>query len=204
METLDVRGLACPEPVIRVRKAILQHPNSALQVLVNNPATVTNVTRMATSLGAQVASEELPGGEVRLSITTAAAPPEQQPAVELEACGTQPPTGGRAVVLVKNNVMGLGDDRLGRVLMKAFLKTLKNAQPPPAALIFVNNGVMLTTEGSEEIATLRELADAGTDIISCGTCLDFFGRLDKVLVGTVGNMLDIVERLNAAPKIITP
>ena len=113
-------------------------------------------------------------------------------------------TPARATEIVKNNVMGQGDDELGRILMKAFLNTLKSADPPPAEIIFVNNGVHLTTAGSEEVETLRELAGMGVEIVSCGTCLDFFGKLGQVEVGTVGNMFDIVERLNRASKIIVP
>ena len=115
-----------------------------------------------------------------------------------------PAPGGRATVFLNNNVMGIGDDQLGRILMKAFLKTLKSAEPLPAEIICVNNGVHLTAEGSEELPVLQELAAKGVEIVSCGTCLDFFKKLDKVKVGIVGNMFDIVGRLNKAAKIIAP
>lgn len=203
METLDLRNLACPEPVIRTRQAIAAHPQSVLEALINNAATLTNVTRMARSLGAEVVSEQLDSGEYRLTIATPAAPVEDVPAPQAEPCEVGGPR-GRATVFIKSNVMGLGNDQLGRVLMKAFLKTLKNAEPLPAEILCVNNGVHLTTEGSEELGALGELAERGVEILSCGTCLDFFGKLDQVRVGGVANMLDIVTRLNRAAKIIAP
>jgi selenium metabolism protein YedF len=202
VETLDLRNLACPEPVIRAKRAIEEHPNSVIELRINSPATVTNVARMARALGAEVASRELPGGEYSLTVTTGQ-PPAPQPELEPAAADAQAPPQG-ATILLNNNVLGLGDDRLGRVLMKAFLKTLKSAKPLPREIICLNNGIHLTTEGSEEIPTLLELAELGVDVMSCGTCLDFYGKLDKVRVGIVGNMLDIVTRLNRAAKIITP
>jgi len=203
MVQLDVRDLACPEPVIRTKKAIEANPGSVIEIVLNHPASLTNVTRMAKSMGAAVETEELAGGEYKLNVTTGQAPVSEGPAPELVACDL-PGAPVRATVFVKSNVMGLGDDELGRILMKAFLKTLKSTQPPPAEIIFVNYGVHLTISGSEEIETLKELAGMGVEIVSCGTCLDFFGKLEQVEVGTVGNMFDIVERLNRASKIIAP
>ena len=203
METLDLRNLACPEPVIRTKRAIEANPGALLTILLNNAASRENVTRMAMSLGAAVEWEEVAQGEFQLSVTApvGAATPETEP--EMIACDL-PAGAARATVFVKNNVMGLGDDELGRILMKAFLKTLRDADPLPACLIFVNAGVHLTTEGSEEIATLKELESKGVEIVSCGTCLDFYGKLEALEVGVVGNMFDIVDRLTRAPKVIAP
>ncbi len=202
METLDLRNLACPEPVIRAKQAIEKHPNSVIELLINSSATLSNVTRMARTLGALVASRELPGGEFAVTVTTGEPPTPETKVSPDELEG--PSSAGRATILLRNSVVGQGDDRLGRVLMKAFLKTLKSSDPLPAEIICVNAGVHLTTEGSEEIPTLLELAELGVDVMSCGTCLDFFGKLDKVRVGIVGNMLDIVTHLNRASKIIAP
>ena len=105
---------------------------------------------------------------------------------------------------IHNNVLGHGDDELGRILMKAFLKTLRSVQPLPAKLLFINAGVHLTTEGSEEIPTLQDLADLGVEILSCGTCLDYYGKADKLRVGLAGNMFDIVDSLVRAAKVIVP
>ena len=203
METLDLRSLACPEPVIRTKQAIEAHPNSVLAVLVTSATTVTNVTRMARAMGADVRQEEAAGGEFRLTLTTSSGQAAPSVAPQPEPCGVPAP-GGRSTVFLNNNVMGIGDDQLGRILMKAFLKTLKSAEPLPAEIICVNNGVHLTAEGSEELPVLQELAAKGVEIVSCGTCLDFFKKLDKVKVGVVGNMFDIVGRLNKAVRIIAP
>jgi len=199
MAILDLRNRPCPEPVVETKRAIEANPNSVLEILLNHPASVTNVTRMATSLGATVEKEELGENEVKLVVTTGEPAPQTETAPQPTEAHA-----GQATVFIKNNYMGLGNEELGRVLMKAFLKTLKTTTPLPREIIFINNGVHLTTTGSEEVETLRELAEAGVEIVSCGTCLDYFGKLDKVEVGSVGNMFEIVERLNRAAKIIAP
>ncbi len=203
METLDLRNLECPQPVLRAKEAIETSPDAVIVALVSQALSCENVSRMAKSLGASVETEELDDGEFQLTITPAEAPaaPVALPALVAYGAAAAP---GRAVVLIRNDVLGRGDDKLGRILMKAFLKTLKSAEPLPAKLLFINAGVHLTTEGSEEIEALRELADLGVEIVSCGTCLDYFGKLDQVKVGVAGTMFDIVDSLVRAAKVITP
>lgn len=203
METLDLRNLECPQPVLRAKEAIETSPDAVIVALVSQALSCENVSRMAKSLGASVETEELDDGEFQLTITPAEAPAEPVALPELVARGVEAAP-GRAVVFIRNDVLGRGDDKLGRILMKAFLKTLKSAEPLPAKLLFINAGVHLTTEGSEEIEALRELADLGVEIVSCGTCLDYFGKLDQVKVGVAGTMFDIVDSLVRAAKVITP
>jgi len=203
MEPLDLRDLACPEPVIRTKRAVEANPDAVLTILLNSPASRENVARMAKSLGAEVEAETLADGEFQLTITTGQPQEPLATEPELMAC-TPSVASARATVFVKNSVMGFGDDALGRILMKAFLKTLKNSEPLPECIVFVNGGVHLTTEGSEEIDTLKELEGLGVAIVSCGTCVDYFGKLGQLEVGSVGNMFDIVERLNHASKVVAP
>jgi len=200
MGPLDLRGLPCPEPVVRTKKAIEANPNAVLVVLTDQASQRDNIARMARSLGASVQSEALPNGDFQLTLTTGAPQRAAEPAPVTEPCAAPV----RAVVFIKNNVVAHGDPALGRILMKAFLKTLKSLDPLPSAILFLNNGVHLTTEGSEEIPILTELASLGIEIVSCGTCLDFYKKLDQVRVGIVGNMFDIVDRLHRAPRVIAP
>ena len=50
--------------------------------------------------------------------------------------------------------------------MKAFLNTLWDYEPKPSKLLFINNGVRLTTEGSEVLATLGLLEEKGVQVFS--------------------------------------
>ena len=76
--------------------------------------------------------------------------------------------------------------------------------PPPATLIFANSGVRLTTEGSELIDDLAALAAAGMNIVSCGTCLDYYGLVDSLRVGVPSNMYEIASLLVAADRVVRP
>ena len=121
------------------------------------------------------------------------------PAAEAPA---DPPS--QNVILIESRTIGDGDDELGAILMKAFLKTLKEVAPRPGALLFLNAGVHLTTEGSPYLADLRELAGMGVTLLSCGTCLDYYHLQDQLAVGKVTNMFEIVSRLTAADRILRP
>lgn len=67
MNTLDARGLSCPEPVIMIRKAMMSNEN-AYEIIVDNVASRENVTRYANHQGYNVAVKE-EDGEFTLSIT---------------------------------------------------------------------------------------------------------------------------------------
>jgi len=98
--------------------------------------------------------------------------------------------------------MGHGDDALGEKLMVSFLKTLKEMGDELWRLVFVNNGVKLTIEGSDVLTVIQELEREGIHILVCGTCLTYFDLLDKKQVGETTNMLDIVTAMQLADKVI--
>ena len=97
-----------------------------------------------------------------------------------------------------------GDDDLGALLMRSFLKTQAQLEHPPEAIIFYNDGVKLCCEGSLLLDDLRSLEAAGIEIIACGTCLNFFELADKLRVGRVTDMLEIASRLADAGRIVRP
>jgi len=110
----------------------------------------------------------------------------------------------RPVVVIAGETLGQGDDALGAVLMRAFLKTLAKAEPRPRALVFQNGGVKHVVEGAALVEDVRALAATGVEVLSCGTCLDWFGLKDRVAVGVVSNMHDIVTLLLRASSVIRP
>ena len=107
------------------------------------------------------------------------------------------------MVLIVQDKIGRGDDRLGALLMQNFLKTLKEMGPSLWRLVFLNSGVKLTVEGAEALEPLKELESEGVSILVCGTCLNHFGLLEKKQVGETTNMLDIVTSLQVAEKVIS-
>ena len=110
----------------------------------------------------------------------------------------------RVVAFIASDRFGEGDPELGRILMRAFIKTVGELEPRPGKLIFANGGVRLTTEGSDLLPDLAALADQGIEIISCGTCLDFFGLVDRLEVGVASNMYEIAQALVEADRVVKP
>jgi len=111
---------------------------------------------------------------------------------------------GKIVIFIGSEVMGRGDEELGRILMSAFLDTLSQFMPPIEKVIFVNSGVKLAVEGSPVLDQLRNLEQIGIQILCCGTCLNYFGLKEKLDVGEVSNMYAIIEALSRAQKVLTP
>jgi selenium metabolism protein YedF len=100
--------------------------------------------------------------------------------------------------------MGGGDEALGSFLMKAFLKTLLDLETKPNRLILINSGVQLASEGSKVLDSLIALSEKGVDILSCGSCLDFYGLKGKLKVGVVSNMVEIIQSMMEADRLIRP
>jgi selenium metabolism protein YedF len=99
--------------------------------------------------------------------------------------------------------MGRGEPELSSTLMKMFLYTTAESDEPPAKIIFINSGVRLVTENDEAAAHVRRLAAAGTDVLVCGTCLDYYGLTDSLQVGRVSNMYEIQAALVGAGLLVS-
>jgi selenium metabolism protein YedF len=112
--------------------------------------------------------------------------------------------GRRTVLLVAGDELGQGSPQLGRILIRSFLKTLAGAAERPYRALFLNGGVRLTSEGSELLEDLRALEALGVEILSCGTCLDFFHLKEKLKAGRISNMAEIVETLTTADLVVRP
>ena len=108
----------------------------------------------------------------------------------------------KIMVMCATDRLGFGDDALGSKLMVNFLRTLKEMGDELWRLVFVNNGVKLTIEGSDVLEDLKGYEKRGLKILVCGTCLDHFNLLDSKQVGETTNMLDIVTAMQLADKVI--
>jgi len=196
-ELVDARGMACPAPVVKTRDA-LKGGAREIEVLVDNSTARDNVTRFAASQGCEVTVGE-EAECFRLFISrTACAPAEMVEAVtDLDAAGR------KTVVVLSSDTMGRGEEELGRILIKAFLNTLTENDPPPWRVVLFNRGVLLAGEGADTVEALAHLGELGVEILVCGTCLDYFGLKEKVAVGTVSNMYDILTTMLAAANSIT-
>lgn len=199
METIDAKGQACPMPVVRAKKALSEMGNGMLEVLVDNKTAMHNLENLGKSLKIATQSEERGEAEFAVVFTKDAADARTEDC----GCGELVPAGDKVVVL-SSDVMGSGDDELGATLMKAFVFALTQQDELPATILAYNGGVKLTVEGSPVLDDLKKLAEAGVEIMSCGTCLNHYGLSDKLAVGEVTNMYVIVEKQLNARVVVRP
>ena len=189
---LDARGLACPEPVLLTRKALAQGGFTLLEVIVDDPAARENVLRSANHSQCPIQEVVDEGPVTRIVLRPAASAPGPAAAPAPEPL---PEPGRGATLLLAAAGIGAGDEQLGALLMRTFLYTLTEREPPPARIILMNGGVRLAVAGSESLVNLRRLADLGVDILVCGTCLEYLGLKAELAVGRVSNMYEIADLL---------
>jgi len=197
MKEIDARGLACPAPVLHTKATLQEDKPAAVKVIVDNGASQQNVQRFLESQGFQTTLKQQ-GADYVVVGTCGSEPREHAQAASVPEVDAK-----KIMVLCATDRMGFGDDELGLKLMVSFLRTLKEMGPDLWRLVFVNNGVKLTIDGSEVLDDLQAYEKAGLKILVCGTCLNHFKLLDRKQVGETTNMLDIVTAAQLADKMIS-
>ena len=201
MITVEARGEQCPIPVVKTLKVINEMKAAdTIETHVDNETAVQNLTKLAESKNFKVKSEKIE--EKHFVVTMEAAPAEGAAEDPVPVC--IPDRKGNTVYAFSTNCMGLGSDELGATLMKGFIYAVSQLDELPKTMLFYNGGAKLTVEGSASLEDLRSLQAQGVEILTCGTCLNFYGLSDKLAVGEVTNMYTIVEKLNSAAHIVKP
>ena len=187
MANIDARGLQCPQPVIVTKKALEEMTSGEVIVIVDNATAKENISRFATNMNYQYEVEDKEGCYY----------------IKVKKIEEGKKTKNNDfVIVITSDKLGAGEDKLGQLLMKTYTYTLTETKPYPKAVIFINSGVKLAVEGSEALENIQKLAKLDIEIISCGTCLDYYNIKDKLEVGIIGNMYTIVEYMNNAAKVI--
>jgi len=199
MKEIDARGLACPAPVLQTKAALQEEESPNLRVVLDNAASQQNVQRFLDSQGYET-ELRAEGADFWVIGTRGNARQRQEADGPAAEAALQP---GKIMVMCATDRMCFGDDELGKKLMVNFLRTLKEMGPELWRLVFVNNGVKLTIDGSEVLEDLQAFEKEGLTILVCGTCLDHFDLLARKQVGVTTNMLDIVTAMQLADKVIS-
>lgn len=191
--TVDARGLSCPQPVVLTKKALETSEVNEVLTIVDNTVALENVSRLLDTLKlAPIINEK--DGDYYIDIVKSE---------DLTGLSMANGSSGDTVILISSNLLGNGDEKLGAILMKGFIYTLTQLNGVIKCLIFMNAGVLLTTEGSELLEHIKHLEEQGVEILSCGTCLEFYHLSDKLQAGSVSNMYTITEKMTEAAKLIT-
>lgn len=193
---VDARGQLCPKPVIMTKKELDKLSNGIVTTIVDNEVAKDNVSKLAISYGYSFIIDKGKDNEYYIHITKGGIGEEPDSNVCI------PDTFKDLTIAIGSDKMGDGGEELGKILIKSFIYTVKETTPWPATMVFFNSGVYLTCEGSEVLEDLKALANEGVEIISCGTCLDYYNIKDKLQVGEIGNMYSIYEKMRNANNTI--
>ena len=205
-KTVDARGMACPLPVVNAKKASEEMTQGGtLTVLVDNEIAVQNLTKFGNSKSFTVSSEKKAEKDfaVTFQIPANGTQPSQSASSNTPACAPDSKRHGLVAVL-SANTMGNGEEQLGKILMKSFIFALTKQDQLPETILCYNSGAYRTCEGSDSLEDLKSLEAEGVKILTCGTCLDFYGLKEKLAVGGVTNMYEIVEIMENAETIVRP
>jgi len=197
---VNAMGDQCPIPVVKTMKAIeaLTEP-ATLEIHVDYEIPVQNLSRFASERGYAVSGEKLDDNHyiVKMTVSDLSAAKGSD-----NSAGCIPDLRGETVIAIGSDCMGNGDDKLGATLMKGFIYAVSQQQELPRTILFFNGGAKITAEGSVSIEDLKNMEAQGVEILTCGTCLNYYGLEGKLAVGSVTNMYVIVEKLTEASKVI--
>lgn len=188
MKKIDARGLECPKPVILTKIELDAMEEGEVETTVDNEVAKENLKKLAESLACEFSFKK--EGEFYICKIK-----------KVKGCRITEKEDS-LVLGIGTDVMGHGDEKLGKLLMKSFMYTVRETGPLPKSICFFNGGVRLTCEGSEVLDDIKALSDNGVEIISCGTCLDYYNIKDRLKVGEISNMYTIYEKLKDSDRNI--
>lgn len=191
MVKVNAVGEVCPKPVIMTKKALKEIESGVVEVSVDNVTSKENVEKMAKEMGHIFETKQ--DGDVFV-ITITKAGEKQENSSEEE----------NIVISIGSDKMGEGEDELGKVLIKGFIYALTEAETLPKTVLLYNKGVLLASTFEDTVKDLKVLEERGVEILSCGTCANFYHVQDQIKVGTLTNMYTILERQMKAAKVIKP
>lgn len=191
---IDARGIGCPRPVIMAEEALSGMAEGTVEVLVDNDASVENLKRFAGKKGfhAEVARKE-PFWKVTITKGYGC----DMPATE----GDKPDRPKDVLLVIATDTLGK-DERLGRILIKAFFETMKVTRELPHTIFLMNTAVRFTTTDEEMIPLLRDFSDMGVEVFTCGTCLKHFDIEKDLKVGYRGTTNHFVEGIKDFAKTV--
>lgn len=197
MIKIDAMGLACPLPVIHTKKALKNiEENGSVETIVDNISSMENLVKMAKEMGLESSNEKVEEHQYRIVITKGEG--------GITAVSNDAASNEKMVIAISSDKMGEGIDELGSVLMKGFIYTLTEMDIIPTTILLYNGGAKLTVENAPTLEDFKTLEEMGVEILTCGTCLNYYDLGDKLAVGEVTNMYTILERLQGADKLIRP
>ncbi|MZP66991.1 MAG: sulfurtransferase-like selenium metabolism protein YedF [Bacteroidales bacterium] len=200
----DTSGQLCPAPLIATKRALRETAQGeSFQVITDNPASFSNISRFLNDNGIPFSFTELEGKWTLTVRKTGSAGENSDPS---EYCSTDIPhfSKGSFIVVFSSDKMGEGDENLGCLLMRNFILAIKELDLLPAKMVFYNSGVHLVSDKSPVLSHLQELEKMGVTLLVCETCARHYSIVDKISAGILSNMFEIAQTMSSAGNIIKP
>ncbi|HEY8892416.1 MAG TPA: sulfurtransferase-like selenium metabolism protein YedF [Clostridium sp.] len=195
--TIDCKGLICPLPVVKTKKYFDSIESGESTIIVDNLVAKNNIVKLAQGSGYKSVVEEKQELFFIKITKEKSENSEKSKIVDIKIEDKK-----KFTIVISTDKLGIGDDKLGDILMKSYIFALSEADSIPNDLLFINGGVKLTIDNSPVLDSLNKLIQRGTNILVCGTCLDFYNLKDKISIGEITNMYDIVQLMNDAGNTI--
>lgn len=205
-QKVDLRGLACPEPVLKAKKLLDDSQMESIEALVDDDICVNNLQRLSRSMQASTHVIEK-DGYYQITIEKTGQALAEQHSLPTSELVSQPASSGKrvlSVIFLSKDYFGQGDESFSQHLLNLFLQTVLEAGHSPKAILMANSGVKLMANDSSMRKVLDDFKSRGCEVLACGLCLEFYGIKDQVPTEQITNMFAIAEYLFAADKVLTP
>ncbi len=201
MKIIDVKGMPCPMPLIKTKKALQEmEQEESLKVILDNDSSVSNVLHFLSDNN--LAATYTKQGKIT-EVTVNKTDIDLEAVVVEEYCEISTPPTNNFVLLFSKDSIGEGSRELGKILTEGFLNTFNEMDKLPQKILFLNSGVLLSLKDSPVLDVLQEYERKGVELLVCGTCLEFYNKMNEIAVGRVSNAYDIINASLNADKTLS-
>lgn len=193
LKKINAIGKVCPLPVIMTKNALKEITEGFLEVTVDNLTASQNIEKLCKELKLSSSSEKKDDLYI-IKIEKKILEKDEEKKDDKE----------NIIVVIDSNEMGKGSEELGKILMKGFIYTLTELDTLPTTIIMYNSGVLLAIQGSDSEEDFKKLESLGVSILLCGACTNFYNVTEKIKLGTITNMYNIVNVQMKGDRIIKP
>lgn len=188
MKKIDCRGLSYLKIIREIKKYFNTIGEGEAIVTVNNELEHSNVIRFAMHQGYQIEENN----------------EENRFLIHLEKRGCLEVEEEEKIfsILVTTDKLGIGDAKLGRILMKDYFEALNECDKLPREILFLNSAVKLFAKDSEVLEEIRMLNKKGVGILINDTSLDYYNLKEDVTFGEITGMYDIVITMKKSKNLI--
>lgn len=178
---IDARGYACPRPVIMTKRAISENNLEEVLVRVDNEVATENLKKMADQLGYETSIVENSKTDYEVHLKKSADGKKSEDVSD------------EYVVIFSSDKLGIGEEEFSQKLMESLTYALSEEDSHPKYILCYNYGVHLTTINEKTVEDFKKLEEKGTEILSCGLCLENYKLKDQLKIGEITNMYRICE-----------